>query len=55
MKIKLLYQLNDTFSWERGIGVEGEEETERVRYKTGEEIRVEEVPSLLTDGEAREK
>ena len=32
-----------------------EEEMERVRYITGEEIQEAEVPSLLIDGEARER
>ena len=51
MKTKLTYKSNGG----RGGGLRGEEETERVRYITGEEIREAEVPSLLRDGEAREK
>ena len=39
----------------QGGGVEGEEKTERVRFKTGEEIRKAEVPSILRDMEGREK
>ena len=35
--------------------MEGKGDTEREKYKMGEEIREAEVPSLLIDGEARER